>query len=223
MVKDILGGRILCIVESFNIFKSLYGDPCGLYITIPQSELEISKIKTGDWYVDDCLQVRQAVTSDVEYWKVRKDYEKIIASNDKNIIINIGGDNLPYIPLSFIETYIVRYNECRTLKQVEVETETKYNNGGMRGWQPFPDERSVNYKPDEKKLVLKVDFNGYISIMIPEFNTKSVDENIIITKKDLEILCRNAFKSGCAYAIASHELFKQTHLGEDEWVEKFLK
>ena len=34
-------------------------------------------IKEGDWYIDDANQVRQAVTSDLEYWETRKEYKKI--------------------------------------------------------------------------------------------------------------------------------------------------
>ena len=81
-----------------------------LYITTDE------EIKEGDWYIDDANQVRQAVTSDLEYWETRKEYKKIIATTDKSLIIETWYDsidlgkqpryvNLPSIQQSFIEAY----------------------------------------------------------------------------------------------------------------------
>ena len=39
-----------------------------------------SKICKGDWYIDDTLEIRQAITDDGDYWSKRPDYKKIISS-----------------------------------------------------------------------------------------------------------------------------------------------
>ena len=58
--------------------------PQHIYITVSQ---EIELIKEGDWYIDDANIVRQSITSDRDYWGVRQDYVKIIATTDPNLTI----------------------------------------------------------------------------------------------------------------------------------------
>ena len=78
------------------------------------------KIESGDWYIDDVNTVRQSVTDDVDYWKARPEYKKVIATTDsflftkcnshKNVDGNTKGKcpfckSLPQIPQAFIEEY----------------------------------------------------------------------------------------------------------------------
>lgn len=107
--------------------------------------LSDDEIKRGDWYVDDTINVRQSVTSDTDYWNVRKDYKKIIATTDKSLKIgeepkkwiSAGGQGgqlsvhwdmwnksqLPQIPQQFIEKYITKYNKGSIITDIMVEYE----------------------------------------------------------------------------------------------------
>ena len=58
--------------------------PQHIYITVSQ---DVEPIKEGDWYIDDANIVRQSITSDKDYWGVRQDYVKIIATTDPNLTI----------------------------------------------------------------------------------------------------------------------------------------
>lgn len=44
-----------------------------------------NEINIGDWYIDDSNTVRQSITSDKDYWAVRKDYKKIEATSDSSL------------------------------------------------------------------------------------------------------------------------------------------
>ena len=94
------------------------------------------KIKEGDWYIDDCNQIRRSVTSDKEYWSVREDYKKIIATTDKNLVTkyderfedvtinkNSLNQKLPQLPQQFIYDYIAEYNKGNVITEVMVEYE----------------------------------------------------------------------------------------------------
>lgn len=75
------------------------------------------KIEEGDWYIDDCDKVRQAVTSDKDYWNARPDYHKIIASTDKSL-------DLPQPSLEYIQQFIEEYN-TDDIKDVRVEMKSE--------------------------------------------------------------------------------------------------
>jgi hypothetical protein len=77
--------------------RAKYLLPQHLYLIDPNAE-----IKESDWYIDDSNQIRQSVTSDKEYWKVRQGYVKIIAATDPSIRSLFEGQEVleePY-PLS---------------------------------------------------------------------------------------------------------------------------
>jgi hypothetical protein len=62
------------------------------------------KIKEGDWYIDGADSVRQSVTSDEDYWEVRKDYKKVIETTDSSL-------GLPSPSCqSFVEQYVHEHN-----------------------------------------------------------------------------------------------------------------
>ena len=82
------------------------------------------RIKEGDWYIDDCNEIRKSHTSDKEYWKARSSYKKIIAATDRSL-------NLPEIG------EVIQYYEKDEKVIVEYEA---------YGWDNT-DERNVLYKP----------------------------------------------------------------------------
>lgn len=90
------------------------------------------KIQDGDWYIDDTNTIRKSITSDEEYWAVREDYQKIIATTDKLLVGRkwVGMiDNedvyeevfLPQLSEFFIEKYADTYNKSNILTSVLVE------------------------------------------------------------------------------------------------------
>ena len=134
------------LIESIESTKAsdLYkSTPHHLYINIPQSDLDISKIKEGDWVylktIDKCGQIgrysfdkkyntHNLTTIDgihypfssIEYFK------KIIATTDESLVLRNNtafASLLPSIPQSFIEHYITEFNKGNVTKQVEVELE----------------------------------------------------------------------------------------------------
>lgn len=87
------------------------------------------KIKVGDWYIDDCDEIRQSVTDDDDYWSRRPDYKKIIATTQslkRYSEPNINGVNtfngmVTSIPQSFISKYVNEYSKENEIKEVLVE------------------------------------------------------------------------------------------------------
>lgn len=113
----VLGGNLL--VNLPGVFR---GTNFHLYLT---SDVDIN---TGDWYIDDTSTVRQSVTSDKEYWSVRTDYKKIIATTDSSLFIteqnrNLGQTiiQLPQLSQSFINHYVTEYNKGIILTKAQVE------------------------------------------------------------------------------------------------------
>lgn len=68
------------------------------------------EIKEGDWYIDDCNLIRQAVTSDKDYWDRRPTYKKIVTSTDKSL-------GLPQPSQAFIQ----KYCELGGIDEVDIE------------------------------------------------------------------------------------------------------
>jgi hypothetical protein len=74
--------------------------------------LSDEKIQEGDWYLDDLLDFRRAVTSDEDYWSARPKYKKIVATTI-DLIYPIANKNqqpkfLPKPNAEFIDFYIGR-------------------------------------------------------------------------------------------------------------------
>ena len=76
-------------VKPGEIYHNVYGDLeisqftnrifTGQHLYFVSSE----KIGSGDWYIDDTNSLRKSVTDDEDYWSVRQDYLKVIATTDK--------------------------------------------------------------------------------------------------------------------------------------------
>jgi len=113
-----------------------------LYITLPQSDLEISKTDNS-WCLDlDTMGIYLKVG---DYISER--CEKIIATTDSSL-------NLPSIPQSFIEYFISEYNQGNIIK-AEVE---------LNQWSVFSGDKfnvPITY-------TLKLNHQNEISIVIPE-------------------------------------------------------
>ncbi len=150
-----------------------------LYITLPQSDLEISKIKQGDWYLHKQAGEYRILQCNSNILPM--DSEKIIATTNKYLIINIGGDILPLIPKSFIEHFISEYNKGNIVESVDIELE-EYDHD--EEWS----EISGAY--ETYKLRLKLNPQNEISIIIPEKKKDSWNRDEVIE------LCKSAFITG---------------------------
>lgn len=194
---------------------SLNGIQYHLYVTLPQSDLQPSNIKEGDYAIDirlmhfgklvKVLKTRaeeKAITTEFGKVLYLDKIEKVIAATDSSL-------NLKIVPRSFIEYFVSEYHEAVSVKQVEIELVTRYDNG-PRGWQPFPDERLVNYKPEEKIEIVKISLENEIYITIPEQK--------VYTSKEVENLCRISFDAGQAYAQGSHKDFIQIHKNKEDFI-----
>jgi hypothetical protein len=128
--------------------------PQHLYITVSQ---DIEPIKVGDWFLNEDNIVRQSITSDKDYWRVRQDYVKIIATTDPKLTscknVKIEGSSCSYnnnckypncvtaqLPESFLKEFVanpdgeyeVDYEECEvdfneTLKRLKLNNENEVN------------------------------------------------------------------------------------------------
>ena len=109
--------------------------------------LSSDKICEGDWYIDDCNQVRQSVTSDEEYWSVRQDYKKIIATTDKSLTFDDGMNSwfLPELSPEFIQKYIDAYNKGEKIEECLVEYEDFINSNPI--WNPKNPLSNVVFRP----------------------------------------------------------------------------
>ena len=82
--------------------------------------LEDEKIEVGDKYLDDCLLIREAVTSDEDYWSRRPEYKKIIARQSQ-------------ISPEYISKFIEQYNKS-CVKDLEIEMEKCWiNSDNVKG------------------------------------------------------------------------------------------
>jgi len=76
-------------------------------------------IETDDYYIDDCLKIRRALTDDSDYWQRRPDYVKIIASTDARL-------GLPCPSQDFLQKYRNEYNKGNAIINVMVEYDYEY-------------------------------------------------------------------------------------------------
>ena len=116
----ILVDNFLTIAEIDDIGNKNFN----IYLINPEVE-----IKEGDWYIDDCGEVRKSITSDKEYWSRRKDYNKIIASTDSSLITGYTVDfnskeiYFPQLSEQAIKLLIDYYNKNGCMPEfIEVET-----------------------------------------------------------------------------------------------------
>lgn len=120
-----------------NFGTGLYNSPTGATGVIYQHLYILSdeEIKEGDWYIDDCNLIRQFIISDKEYWEVRKDYKKIIATTDSSLVYNHKElhevqavimessyhKSLPQPSQDFLKVFVEEYNKGNVITEVMVE------------------------------------------------------------------------------------------------------
>jgi hypothetical protein len=124
-----------------------------LYITLPQSDLEISKIKYKDYWLYNCPIngidfgdnnkpfVENTLPDGIKWFSKLhdiKNYEKIIATTDTSLSTLMSGSKkegkagiyrmFPSISQQFIEYFIDEYNKGNVIKEVDVELEPDWEN-----------------------------------------------------------------------------------------------
>jgi hypothetical protein len=104
-------------ISDYGIENNIHLTFAHLYFTLPQSNLEISKIKKGDWYYSKSID---CIFQAVRFPLPCKDAEKIVATTNKDIQMCYVRDddpdklsthtnlivmmsNFPFIPQSFID------------------------------------------------------------------------------------------------------------------------
>jgi len=91
-----------------------------LYFTVKQDVTNpLSIIKEGDWYIDDVNAIRYSVIDNKEYWSVRKDYVKIIATTDPTL--KLRNLTLPTSSSQFINKFVEEYNKGNIITEVMIE------------------------------------------------------------------------------------------------------
>lgn len=110
--------------DYFSMDKNWYG--FHVYIALPQSDLEISKIKKGDWVYNSISREDYQITILEEVVSYE---EKVVATSDKLQILKryLYDDGnkfyLPSISQQSIEHFIYEYNKGNKIKEVEIELE----------------------------------------------------------------------------------------------------
>lgn len=195
--------------DNLKTLSLAQGNHKGTENTIRPQHLYIlsdGEIKEGDWYIDDINTIRQSITSDKDYWAVRQDYKKIIATTNTSLYVPITQDKpfdeLPQPSDSFIKKYIEEYNKGNIITKGLVEYEMGKSYSGNSGL--------------EVKQWLKVDSNNCITIKKVEPELYTREEVKILLQKSLLF----AFKEGNNH-IGSNLPFLRTTM--DNWIKKNLK
>ena len=192
---DLHNNKLSLESKSFTCFNGQH-----LYITLLQSDLEISKIEEGDWVISkfgDCggqiikylpdsfgylIDKKTRIGNNENYnWAILdRNCEKIIATTNSSLKIQgeKAGDNIwvnpfPTISQSFIEYFIAEYNKGNVIKQIEVELE-RYHVGYK--------DLKIGVRTIYKEM-LKLNQNNEISIILLEEKKYSREEVISLVNK----------------------------------------
>jgi hypothetical protein len=157
--------------------------PQHLYIILPQSDLEISKITHGNWCLyqlynkslPKLVKIKSTFGNQLTFEDLNGNrgeecsiyFKKIIATTDKELGYGdkFGGFyQLPRLPQSFIEYFIAEYNKGNVIKKFEIELE--YN-----------ENRIVN-EEDIGDYSLEINQQNEISIVMPKEKKYGRDEVI---------------------------------------------
>ena len=91
-------------------------------------------IKENDWYIDDCNEIKQSFTSDIDYWNKRKDYKKIIAST-----FDLKWETIAIIPYLWIEEVFIPNQDIISSLKIKLINECKrVPNTDINGQFPVP-------------------------------------------------------------------------------------
>jgi len=174
-----------------------------LYITLPQSDLEISKIKENSLILFKQTDGNRFIhrVNKASLLNITKDDELIVGTTEPYL-------NSHFISQSFIEHFIVEYNKGNVIKQVKVELEDRYNTIKV-GSSLLYEEDQLHFNPS-----LKLNQNNEVSIVVPEKK--------IYSRKEVDILCRKAYSDGYDKANLKEDSFPNYSEYEDEWIKQNL-
>jgi hypothetical protein len=154
---------------------------------------EIKDIKIGEWYIDDCDNIRQATTDDEDYWNRRQDYKKVLVTTNKSLTsfacnqdFGMCGEEclgtcnkVKTIPESFLPIFVeASYNEGNLITEVELEYDVK------------PIRNSIatldKLQTDVFEPILKTTESNEVIISLPEVKMYSRKEVEILVLKAIE-------------------------------------
>jgi hypothetical protein len=198
-----------------NLGYTYYGhNPHHLYITLSQSDLEISKIKEGDWcYIALKPSICQYKKGMALEW-----LEKIIATTDEELSHikhetysngnTTGVRSLiesPSISKSFIEHHISEFNKGNVIKTADVELEE---------WFYQDAEAGDDWGHKSIKSRLKLNPDNEISIIVSECNCMELICDICEPKIDKAILerAKNEVKEDWSALLAIKNIPELPHI-----------
>jgi hypothetical protein len=189
-----------------------------IYFTLPQSDLEISKIKEGDWY----LNGRYIYQADRHYECAEYD-EKIVAYTDRTFDTFKKGDKhlcdlyifYPSIPQSFIEHYITEYNNGNVIKSVDVELED-YFDEIKASKLDIDDYTSDDYHALTLSYKLELTSNNEI-VIVSTNRTYNKNEVIELIKH-----CNSEVAAELGYTPTSDKM-KEFNDTTNKWIKKNIK
>jgi hypothetical protein len=177
--------------------------PYALYITSDEPIVE------SDWYIDDANTVRQAVTSDSDYWERRPEYKKIIATTDTSL-------GLPSPSHEFISAYIAAYNKEKQIKDVMVEYAVDY-------------KMSCKISAEECSKLNNGSFGCELcklSVWIPKKDNQNCitirKTNDSWTREEVIKLCKNAYIKGYEDNASNRDNDEYRVSDIDKWIEENL-
>jgi hypothetical protein len=151
-----------------------------LYLTIPQSDLEISKTKEDDYYI-----FKNNVFTLKHGDKLRPNCEKVIATTDSSLFDYMGdfdyykNHNIVKIPQSFIEGYIEEYNKGHIIDSVEVELEdNNYNIGCSEFHRENYYKQNLKLTPNNEVIVVQPEEKMYSKDEVKELCAKAIADTI---------------------------------------------
>jgi len=216
-ISFLVKGQILANVGDTDIPNTGNIQKYHLYFTLLKSNLEISKIKEGDW-ITDGNKIFQAPDIDGFIG-----FEKIVATTDVSLQCAVDKSpypmeiyGLPQIPQSFIQHFVEQYNEGNVIEAVEIELE-EYEIGsyGLSNGEPTVDVR----------LKLTSNFADLDDFELPRKNEVCIVPNNKMYSRDEVIeLCNKAFQVGHERGFSGYPNTENWNKPTfNQWIEENLK
>lgn len=171
-------------IASNNYSRIINGlTPQNIYV------LSDDDIKIGNWYIDDCSKVRKAVTSDREYWEVRQDYKKIIATTDSSLKLDCyqfpdftTQCSLPSIPDDFIKKFCENNGIWEVIVEYERYVANVDENGDSIYYLKIAPDNTISIFPVKdtwnREEVCKIIYKVWYDTSTYESPMKWIEENL---------------------------------------------